>query len=131
MHSDILTKAVERALADSNISSVVGTKVYNNVPKDTQPPYLRIQWGDVESVPDKSNLFASGTLTFDFWTEEDGDKQVLDMIDYITTAFDRIPLVLTEGSTNLLMLREGYNTFLEGDGVSRHGIITFNLLIEE
>ena len=66
MHSDILTKAVARALADANISGVVGAKVYNNVPKDTAPPYLRIQWGEAESIPDKSDLFTSGTLTFDF-----------------------------------------------------------------
>ena len=131
MHSDILTKAVTRALADANISALVGTKVYNHVPKDTAPPYLRIQWGEVQVLPDKSDLFSEGQLTFDYWTDQDGDKEVLDMVDHITAAFHKIPLVLTEGSTNLLMLLDNYNTFLEGDGLSHHGIITFNLLIEE
>lgn len=131
MHSDILTKAVQRALADGNISGLVGTKVYNNVPKDTPAPYLRIQWAEAVDIDDKSDQFTQGTLSFDYWTEQRGDKEVLDMMDYINSAFDRTPLVLTAGSTNLLITRTGYNTFLESDGLSHHGIITFNLLIEE
>lgn len=131
MHSDILTVAVARAKADANISSIVGTKVYNNVPKDTAPPYLRIQWGNAIDISGKTDEFTQGELIFDFWTESQGDKQVLNMIDYINDEFNRTPLVLTQGSTNLLMTRTGYNTFLEGDGLAHHGIITFNLLIED
>jgi hypothetical protein len=131
VHSEILTVAVNRSKADANISSLVGTKVYNNIPKDESPPYLRIQWSEAESIDDKTSSFTRGTLSFDYWTAEDGDKEVLDMIDYLTDEFDKSPLNLTLGSTNLLMTRTGYNTFLEGDGLSHHGIINFNLLIED
>ena len=132
MHSDILTKSIDRAQADANILTLVtAAKIYNHVPKDTSPPYLRITWSEAEDVADKQTEFTSGTLSFDYWTDQDGDLDVLDMMNFITDAFDRTPLVLTEGSTNLLITRTGYNTFLEGDGLSHHGIITFNLLIEE
>lgn len=131
MHSDILKKAVTRALADANIASIVGDKVYTNVPKDTAPPYVRVQWSNVTDISDKTSEFVQGELTFDFWTDEYSDVQVLDMIDYINDEFNNSVLVLTEGSTNLLCTRTGYNTFLEGDGLSHHGIITFNLLIED
>jgi hypothetical protein len=122
---------VTRAKADANISGVVGTKVYNNVPKDQAPPYLRIQWSSANDLEDKSSRFTEGELTFDFWTEQDGDKTVLEMMDYIYDEFNDTPLALTAGSTNLLIQSTGYNTFLEGDGLSHHGIMTFNLLIED
>lgn len=131
VHYDILGVAVARAKADANISSIVGSKVYNYVPKDEEPPYLRVQWGEAEDMEDKNSQFIRGTLTFDFWTEAFGDKQVIDMMNYLTDEFHNSPLALTQGSTNLLITRQSYNTFLEGDGLSRHGVITFNLLIED
>lgn len=131
MHSDILSVAIGRAKADPNISGVVGTKVYNHVPDNTAPPYIRVQWGDVSDAGDKDSQFVEGSLTFDYWTEADGDKTVLDMINYITDEFHQVPLVLTQGSTNCVLTRETYNTFLEGDGLSHHGIITFSLYIED
>jgi len=132
VHYDVLVKAVTRAKADANISSLVGTKVYNNVPKDTiQPPYLVVRWGDADDMPDKSSRFTEGELTFDYWTGTDGDVEVLKMMDYLHAEFNGTPLVLTLGSTNLLMTSTGYNTFLESDGLSHHGIMTFNLLIED
>ncbi len=131
MHYEILTVAGARALADANISGLVGTKVYNNVPKGTAPPYLRVQWSSADDMPDKSERFTEGELTFDYWTGTDGDKEVLQMMDYLHAEFNEVPLVLTLGSTNLLMTSTGYNTFLESDGLSHHGIMTFNLLIED
>ena len=133
VHSDILSVAVTRCKADANISSLVGNKVFNYVTKDETPPYLRVQWSDSEDMQDKDtgSQFISGTLIFDYWTETRGDKEVLDMINYITDEFHLQPLALTQGSTNLLITRQSYNTFLEGDGLSRHGVITFNLLIED
>jgi len=131
VHYEVLTQAVTRALADVNISGLVGTKVYNNVPLNTAPPYLRVQWSAANDMPDKSDRFTEGELTFDYWTGTDGDKEVLQMMDYIYTEFNSVPLVLTLGSTNLLMTSTGYNTFLESDGLSHHGIHTFNLLIED
>jgi hypothetical protein len=132
VHYDILGVAVTRCKADANISGLVGTAVYNNVPKGTAPPYLRVSWSDANNLPQKdSDIFTEGTLTFDFWTEAGGDKEVLDMMNYLTAEFHQVPLSLTQGSTNLLITRERYNTFLEGDGVSHHGVITFNLLIQD
>jgi hypothetical protein len=131
VHFDVLTVAINRALADANISDLVGTKIYNHIDKDESPPYLRVQWSSVEQLEDKSNRFSSGELTFDYWTEEDGDKTVLQMLDYLHDEFDNQVLALTQGSTNLLCTCTGYNTFLEGDGLSHHGIITFNLLLED
>jgi hypothetical protein len=133
VHYDILGVAITRAKADANIASIVGTKIYNNVPKNTSPPYLRVQWSEAQDMEDKTanSQFISGTLSFDFWTENFGDKDVLDMMNHLTDEFHLSPLTLTQGSTNLLITREGYNTFLEGDGLSRHGVITFNLLIED
>lgn len=130
---EILTAAVVRALADGPIAAVVGTKVYNNVPKDSvAPPYLMVRFDNSEDLPDKTETFTSGELIFDYWVNADsGDIEVLKMVDYITTAFNNIPLVLSLGSTNLLMTRTRYNVFLESDGLSRHGVINFNLMIED
>ena len=133
MHYDILGVAVARCKADANIASLVGTKVYNNVPKGTVRPYLKVSWGDAVGLPDKTtgSLFTEGTLTFDYWDESFGDKNALIMIDYLTDEFHMSTLALTLGSTNLLMTRSNYNTFLESDGVAFHGVINFKLLIED
>ncbi len=131
MHYEILEEAIARAKADANIASLVSDAVYNNVPKDTPPPYLRVQWSDVEDLPDKTARFSQGVLTFDYWTSSRGDREVHIMMDYLYDEFNNNVLSLSEGSTNLLATSTGYNTFLEGDGLSHHGIMTFNLIIED
>ena len=131
-HSDILKVAIARCKADASIAGVVGTKVYSNVPKDSiSPPYLVVSWSDVVGLDDKSDDFVSGTLTIDYWDESQSDKGAIDMMNFLTDEFHKQPLTLTLGSTNLLITRQGYNVFLESDGVSHHGVITFNLLIED
>lgn len=131
MHYEVLGVAISRCLADANITSLVSTKIYNYVPKDTvAPPYLRVQWLDVEDIGDKGEDLVSGTLRFDFWTEEKGDKTCLQMVNYLRDEFHRQPLNLTLGSTNLLLTQKNYTTFLEGDGLSRHAVIDFHLIIE-
>ena len=131
MHFEILSVAIARAKADANIASIVGSKVFNYVPKDEAPPYLRVQVVEAEEIEEKSDsLFSRVTLRFDFWTESFGDKEVLEMIDYITAEFNKSPLVLTGGPTNINILRSNSVAFLEGDGLSRHGVVDFSLLME-
>lgn len=130
MHSEVLGEAITRAKADANISSLVGTKVFNFVDPNTSPPYLRIQLEDVSDMGQKDGQLVEGNLRFDYWTEYEGDAEVLDMINYITDEFHQSELSLSEGSTNLLMTRESYNVFLEGDGDTRHGIVNFSIILE-
>jgi len=133
VHYDIITVAVARCLADANISSLVGTKVYNNVPKGTVRPYLVVTVDDAVNLPDKTSgeLFTELELTFDHWDESFGQKNILMMANYLTDEFHLNSLTLTLGSRNLLMMRERYNSFLESDGLAYHGITTFRLLIED
>lgn len=130
LHSEVLTVAINRCLADANISGLVGTKVYNFVDPNTSPPYLRVQLEEMSDMGDKSAQMTEGNLRFDYWTEAEGDKTVLDMINYLTDEFHQNELTLSNGSTNLLMTRDSYNVFLEGDGDTRHGIVNFSIILE-
>lgn len=129
MHSDILKVAIARAKADANISADVGTRIYSHVPQNPTPPYIRVRWGEVEDLGDKTADFITGSLVFDYWTNVQDEGPVIDMMNYLIDEFHKQPLTLTEGSTNLLLTLQSYNSILESD--AHHGVITFTLFIED
>jgi len=138
-------KAVYLALrADTNLLAMLARDVndktkpaiYDNVPEavdagsDSVFPYVTI--GDdtfIEWDTDNSQG-KEGTLTIHSWSRYRGRKEVKEIQGAI---YDRLHLsnLIFNGYYSVLMLSEYSETLVDPDGLTRHGVQRFRLIMEK
>lgn len=105
----------------------LSTTVYDDVPQNAAFPYVVI--GDDTSIPldDDCGSGFESTITLHVWSIYKGRKQVKDIMGAIYAALHRQDLTITGGY--LITMNFDYqDSFLDPDGVTRHGVIRFRLL---
>jgi hypothetical protein len=118
-------KAVYTAL-----DNALSINVYDNVPDNAPTPYVVI--GDdtfLEMDSDGSSGF-EGTVTVHSWSIYRGRSQVKTIMGTIYNTLHRAELNI-QGYTLVGCDCEFSETFLESDGVTRHGVQRFRILIRE
>lgn len=121
-----IQKAIYSAL-NGNIGSGVG--VYNFTPQNTPYPYVVIGGNEIISddffVERKSECF----FYISVWSQEKGNKQVLEIISAIDTALHRKKLPLEFGAMIDCIVKRKSNN-LDADGVTYMGNVTVNIMVE-
>lgn len=110
------------------LTSVAGMPpVYDDVPQGAQFPYIVI--GDDISTPfdDDCGVGAETLVTIHVWSTYSGRREVKDILALIYSAMNRAKLPLNNAYTVDCNF-DYQDTFLDPDGVTRHGIIRFRLL---
>lgn len=138
-------KAIYLALrADTNLSALLAkdvndstkSAIYDNVPEavdagsDSVFPYVTIgddtflEW-DTDNSEGKE-----GTLTIHSWSRYRGRKEVKEIQGAI---YDRLHLsnLIFNGYYSVLMLSEYSETLVDPDGLTRHGVQRFRLIMEK
>ena len=123
-----LLKAVYDRLRAHALTSSYST--YNNVPDDTEMPFIRI--GDItgtrsaqlgcDDIEGEENA-----VTVHIWSDYLGDKEVEQMKDDVTQAVTSSALTIT-GYTPVIFLLDAHNTIIDNTEpahVVRHGWIRF------
>lgn len=82
---------VEALLADSTLSALVGSRVYDYLPETIEFPFVTIAEFESEGILDKAGL-QSPTLTIEARSAERGKKEVNDCLDAIATALGSVRL---------------------------------------
>lgn len=110
--------------------------IYDNVPqvadsgKDANFPYVSIgedtlvDWDTVTSVGKEA------TLTIHSWSRDRGRKEVKDIQGAIYDTLHLSSLMVT-GYTTVLIVSEFSETLSDPDGITRHGIQRFRLIIDK
>jgi hypothetical protein len=108
----------------------IGYPVFDNVPQDTGYPYIVI--GDDTSVEwdTDDSIGSESTITIHAWSRYRGRKEVKEMLRAIYSALHRAEFSV-EGGYLVECGAEFQETFLESDGLTRHGVIRFRLLVDE
>ncbi len=120
----------ERLKAVPAITAFVGTRVYDNVPPNTEFPY--ISFGSHDFVPDDADCIFSGEHTFilDVWSRKPGRVEAKQIVDEVRRA-----LRLYEADMGLYGLVQMDIDFgdviMDGDGLTAHGRVQLRALIEE
>lgn len=110
-------------------SAVSPTPVYDDVPDNKVPPYVRIgETTDLEWDTDDS-IGREATITIHSWSVYRGMKEVKDLMDAIKAVLHNQSLTVT-GQTVVLVLQEFSETLVESDGLTRHGVQRFRILME-
>lgn len=106
----------------------VGT-VYDHVPQESAFPYIVI--GDDTSTPwdTDDSTGSESTCTIHVWSRQRGRKEVKTIMQAIYDAMHRQELTITGGAL-VECAAEFQESFLDPDGITRHGVIRFRLITE-
>ena len=107
--------------------STLAYPVYDDVPQNAAFPYIVI--GDDTSIPfdDDCNVGAESTITIHVWSIYSGRLEVKQIMNAVYNRLHRQNLSIA-GSYSITLNAEYQDTFLDPDGVTRHGVIRFRLL---
>ena len=119
-----LQQAVFTALSgDAALQALVGNpaRVYDQVPQDAAFPYVVV--GEVTARPfdSKTEDGMEQTVTVHSWSRYRGLKETKQIMAAVVDALDRQALGVT-GHDLVLLRFEFSQTFLDPDGLTRHGV---------
>ena len=130
LHAFALQTALySRLNGDSALGDLV-TGVFDAVPEDTVLPCVVI--GEGTSVDDGSKTLDARDYIFtvDVWSAYQGMKQIKDIMSRVYLLLHEYSLSVS--GANLIDLRCEFTTqVIDGDGVTRHGIMRFRAFITD
>lgn len=110
--------------------------VYDDVPQPDDSgyaadfPYVTIGEDVLTATDTDAELSNSVSITVHTWSRESGKFQTKTIQGLIYNALNRASLIYL-GYNFVNISRATSDSFLESDGQTRHGVQTFNILIEE
>lgn len=110
--------------------AAIGYPTYDDVPQVTAYPYIVV--GDDRSIPfdTDDSVGSETTCTIHVWSQYRGRKEVKEIMRSIYHTLNRANLDITGGQL-IECHAEFEESFLEPDGLTRHGVIRFRLIVEE
>lgn len=116
---------------DATLKGLIGdpARVFDHVPAASPFPYLVI--GEATSAPfdAKTEDGMEQTLTIHTWSRYRGLKETKEIMAAVAAALDNQGLVLAGHALVLLRFASGA-TFLDPDGLTRHGVQRFRALTQ-
>ena len=127
-----LQQAVYGALVgDSAMQSLLGdpARVFDHVPQGSAFPYLVI--GDSRAAPfdTKTEAGLDQRLTLHSWSRYRGLKQIKEIMAAVLDVLDGQTLAVS-GHVLILLRFEFATTFVDDDGLTRHGVQRFRALTQ-
>src|SRR5690625_2919989 len=122
------TFEIQRAVF-ARLTDQLTVPVFDDVPQGTPCPYVVIGEDDSESFDTDDSLGLDTDITIHVWSEYSGRKEVKDIMAQIYAALNRYELVI-DGMYTIDCICEYQDSFLDPDGVARHGVIRFRLTTE-
>jgi hypothetical protein len=126
-----LLSAIQTALTgDATLTAIVPAANIGNHLKD-ETTFPHILYGlEAENAGIKGQTAYVMTLVLDAWSDYRGEKQVWEIHNAIADILDRTPLTIASG-TNTYLHFDAIQVDTEGDGRTRHGTITYSLMLTE
>ena len=109
--------------------AAIGYPTYDHVPQTSSYPYIVI--GDDTSITydTDTSVGSETTCTIHVWSQARGRKQVKEIMRGIYEALHRADFDIQSGS--LVSCDAEYEeTFVESDGLTRHGVTRYRLIVE-
>lgn len=121
---------VQQAIYDK-LTTDISYTVYDDVPQDpSEFPYVTIGEDNHVFADTDTELMNQVSITIDTWSRYRGRKEIKQMQAAIYNSLHRANLVAA-GYNFVTITQESSISFYDADGITRHGVQTFNLLIEE
>lgn len=119
----------QRLLNYVPVSSKVSA-VYDHVPQDAEFPYIRIGEDTAIDFDTDSSVGTEHTIHIHVWSRYRGKQEVKEIQQAVYDALQRHALPLPD--LNLVSIDfEFSETVLDADGLTRHGVQRFRVLIDK
>lgn len=116
-------------LAAGEITALVSTRVYDDVPEDPKFPYIVLDTLDMTEEADKTNDANAVTATLVVWSDYRGYKEVEQILSAIYNTLHRVYPTVTGYDvlvSHFVASEEGRHD----DGIGRYGTSRFRYLLD-
>lgn len=128
---DLQTLIFERLVADAGVHALVGDRIFDGMPSDSDYPC--ITFGPSDYSPDDMECISGRdeTIQLDCWAVDHGRKRPAKVIaDAVKAALHGYEADAGDSAlVNLLV--EAVRVILDADGITAHGIVTVTASLEE
>jgi hypothetical protein len=127
-----LQQAVFAALsADAGVKSLLGdpARIFDHVPPSSDFPYLVLGEATTTPFDAKTEDGMEQTLTLHTWSRARGLRETKEIMAAAVKVLDGPSLALS-GHTLILLRFEFAATFLDSDGLTRHGVQRFRAITQ-
>lgn len=109
--------------------SAIGWPTFDHVPQESTFPYIVI--GDDTSVPwdTDDSIGSETTCTVHIWSRHRGRKEVKEIMRTVYEALHRAEFAIIGGQL-VECVAEFAESFVDVDGLTRHGVIRFRLIVD-
>jgi len=129
LHSWNLQKAIYDTL-DGSVTGMDGASVtvYDDVPEDVSYPYVIL--GE-ETTANNGSVTLDGvehTLTIHVWSQYRGRREIKEIMESVYSLLHNTAISVSGAS--LVNIRQEFSTTLaENDGITRHGVMRFRVVV--
>jgi len=128
LHTRNLRTAIyQRLTGDSTLMALI-TGVYDDVPETTAYPYVVLGDDSDTNYGTKTLDGVQYIINIHAWSRYRGVKEASEILERIYYLLHEYAIVVTGASA--IHIRQEFNTvFVDGDGITRHGVIRFRVVI--
>ena len=131
LHSFALQQAIFTALDGATINDADGnaiTGVFDDVPENTAYPYIVIGEETATNIDTKDKDAHEHTLTIHVWSQYRGRKEIKNIMSSVYTTLHNASITVS-GASLVNIRHEFENTLTEADGITRHGVMRFRVVV--
>jgi len=133
IHSFELQKTVFSALNSASITDAAGsaiTGVFDDVPEGTAYPYVVMGEETATNIGVKDKDMHEYTQTIHVWSQYRGMRDVKEIMEQIYTLLNDYSITVS-GASAITLRHEFQTVLLEDDGITRHGIMRFRVVVSD
>ena len=128
LQTGIKTKLTNASLTDYAGSGISG--VFDDVPEATGYPYVVIGEDTMIDASAKDKDIFEHTLTIHIWSQYRGRRDIKVIMEQIHNELHN-EVISVSGASLINIRQEFQTTLLEGDGITRHGIMRFRAVVSD
>ena len=127
---DVQTAIYDKLVASSELAALATGGIHDHTPQDTPYPYVVIGDDIGTQIDTDDSLDSDHIATIHVWSRERGRTETKEIQQSIGKALHRQPLTVA-GATFTDTQLQNAESFLDDDGLIRHGIQRFNVMIDD
>lgn len=127
---DIQRGVFQTLTANTPLVTLVSGRIFDHIPQGTAYPYINIGEDTSLEWDTDTTRGSEATLTIHAWSRQAGRREVKQIMERVYDALHRQDIVI-EGAHTVLCLWEFAESLLDPDGVTRHGIQRFRIIVQE
>ena len=122
------TAVFSKLSTDSNLTSVLKAKVFDDIPENTDYPYVQLGEDTSLDYSTKDQIGSEVTVNIDVWSRYRGSLEAKNIMDRVHTLLHDSSLSVT-GSNFINMRFEFSDIIRDPDGITRHGVMRFRAIM--